>query len=132
MSRLITFIPIYNAQMLSINVKIKCLTRCCSYIVRWIIFRNVYGCVKSFRCEQGSNLRGETPLDFKSNALTTRPSQLLCCLIFKNLSYLEIIFVDSDTKMLNIVIWIQVNQVTIIYITPLTSSHNLLFTANLS
>ena len=29
------------------------------------------------RCEQGSNLRGETPLDFKSNALTTRPSQLL-------------------------------------------------------
>ena len=28
------------------------------------------------RCEQGSNLRGETPLDFKSNALTTRPSQL--------------------------------------------------------
>ena len=29
------------------------------------------------RCEQDSNLRGETPLDFKSNALTTRPSQLL-------------------------------------------------------
>ena len=28
------------------------------------------------RCEQDSNLRGETPLDFKSNALTTRPSQL--------------------------------------------------------
>ena len=28
------------------------------------------------RCEQGSNLRGETPLDFESNALTTRPSQL--------------------------------------------------------
>ena len=27
------------------------------------------------RCEQDSNLRGETPLDFKSNALTTRPSQ---------------------------------------------------------
>ena len=27
-----------------------------------------------FRSEQGSNLRGETPLDFKSNALTTRPS----------------------------------------------------------
>lgn len=32
---------------------------------------------KFFRCEQGSNLRGETPLDFKSNALTTRPSQQL-------------------------------------------------------
>ena len=28
------------------------------------------------RFEQGSNLRGKTPLDFKSNALTTRPSQL--------------------------------------------------------
>ncbi|MEQ2184505.1 hypothetical protein GOODEAATRI_008611, partial [Goodea atripinnis] len=28
------------------------------------------------RCEQDLNLRGETPLDFKSNALTTRPSQL--------------------------------------------------------
>jgi hypothetical protein len=31
--------------------------------------------VKVKRCEQGSNLRGETPLDFESNALTTRPSQ---------------------------------------------------------
>ena len=31
----------------------------------------------SHRCEQGLNLRGETPLDFKSNALTTRPSQLV-------------------------------------------------------
>ena len=32
---------------------------------------------KYIRREQDSNLRGETPLDFKSNALTTRPSQLL-------------------------------------------------------
>ena len=31
--------------------------------------------MNSRRCEQDSNLRGETPLDFKSNALTTRPSQ---------------------------------------------------------
>ena len=31
---------------------------------------------KNIRCEQGSNLRGQCPLDFKSNALTTRPSQL--------------------------------------------------------
>ena len=37
----------------------------------------------SHRCEQGSNLRGETPLDFKSNALTTRPSQL----VFARFSY---------------------------------------------
>ena len=29
-----------------------------------------------FRCEQDSNLRRETLLDYKSNALTTRPSQL--------------------------------------------------------
>ena len=32
------------------------------------------------RCEQDSNLRGKLPLDFKSNALTTRPSQP--CLLF--------------------------------------------------
>ena len=31
------------------------------------------------RCEQGLNLRGETPLDFESNALTTRPSQPAAC-----------------------------------------------------
>ena len=30
---------------------------------------------KSSRCEQGLNLRGKIPLDFESNALTTRPSQ---------------------------------------------------------
>ena len=33
-------------------------------------------CQKIFRSRQGSNLRGETPLDFKSNALTTRPRLL--------------------------------------------------------
>lgn len=32
---------------------------------------------KSSRCEQDLNLRGETPLDFKSNAFTARPSQQL-------------------------------------------------------
>lgn len=32
---------------------------------------------KSSRCEQDLNLRRETPLDFKSNAFTTRPSQQL-------------------------------------------------------
>ena len=32
---------------------------------------------ENYRCEQGSNLRGKIPLDFKSNALTTRPSQHL-------------------------------------------------------
>ena len=34
---------------------------------------------KYLRCEQGSNLRGKIPLDFKSNALTTRPSQHSGC-----------------------------------------------------
>ncbi|CAH3034658.1 unnamed protein product, partial [Porites lobata] len=32
---------------------------------------------RKLRCEQDSNLRGDTPLDFESNALTTRPSQRL-------------------------------------------------------
>ena len=32
---------------------------------------------KLFRNRQGSNLRGQSPLDFKSNALTTRPRLLL-------------------------------------------------------
>ena len=31
----------------------------------------------NFRCGQDSNLRGNCPLDFKSNALTTRPPQPL-------------------------------------------------------
>ena len=35
--------------------------------------------VQKIRCEQGSNLRGKIPLDFKSNALTTRPSQHTNC-----------------------------------------------------
>ena len=38
-------------------------------------FADVFDTVKMLRCEQGSNLRGKIPLDFKSNALTTRPSQ---------------------------------------------------------
>ena len=33
--------------------------------------------LKKERCLQDLNLRGETPLDFKSNALTTRPKQLV-------------------------------------------------------
>ena len=32
------------------------------------------------RCEQDSNLRGKIPLDFESNALTTRPSHRLSAL----------------------------------------------------
>ena len=38
--------------------------------------------VKKERCLQDLNLRGETPLDFKSNALTTRPKQLAYSLNF--------------------------------------------------
>ena len=36
------------------------------------------------RSRQDSNLRGETPLDFKSNALTTRPR-----LLFRQISFLK-------------------------------------------
>ena len=38
----------------------------------WFLFNT-----KRSRCEQDSTLRGKLPLDFKSNALTTRPSQLV-------------------------------------------------------
>ena len=50
-----------------------------------------------YRCEQGSNLCGKIPLDFKSNALTTRPSQLNCqfCLFF-TVQYLLSIFNTSS------------------------------------
>ena len=37
--------------------------------------QNIFG--KNIRCRQDSNLCGETPLDFESNALTTRPRQLM-------------------------------------------------------
>ena len=45
---------------------------------------------KDYRSWQGSNLRGQSPLDFKSNALTTRPQLLMlswkiCYLIMHNL-----------------------------------------------
>ena len=45
---------------------------------------------KNYRCEQDSNLRGESPLDFKSNALTTRPSQLRASSGTGNHSHLKI------------------------------------------
>ena len=41
--------------------------------------------IKKERCLQDLNLRGETPLDFKSNALTTRPKQL--CRLYLNYDY---------------------------------------------
>ncbi len=42
---------------------------------------------KKIRCEQDSNLRGESPLDFKSNALTTRPSQHLQDVLIFNVAF---------------------------------------------
>ena len=54
--------------------------------------------VKKYRCEQGSNLRGKIPLDFKSNALTTRPSQLICCCIVaqkSSVSFSDIVILDQ-------------------------------------
>ena len=41
---------------------------------------------KNLRSRQGSNLRGKIPLDFKSNALTTRP-RLLVTLICEHTEY---------------------------------------------
>ncbi len=40
--------------------------------------KRIGGCggKKKKRTEQDSNLRGQSPLDFESNALTTRPSVL--------------------------------------------------------
>ena len=40
----------------------------CSVVLVWLIYLS-----KCCRSWQGSNLRGQSPLDFKSNALTTRP-----------------------------------------------------------
>ena len=42
-----------------------------------LLFQNVAAHLQKIliRCEQDLNLRGETPLDFESNALTARPSQ---------------------------------------------------------
>ena len=48
----------------------------CNLIICYLILNDLQR-YKIYRCEQGSNLRGKIPLDFKSNALTTRPSQLL-------------------------------------------------------
>ena len=39
---------------------------------------------KDLRSWQGSNLRGQSPLDFKSNALTTRPQLPRVYLLEKN------------------------------------------------
>ena len=41
------------------------------FSVFWTL--NLSRAKKIYRSWQDSNLRGETPLDFKSNALTTRP-----------------------------------------------------------
>ena len=43
----------------------------CSVVLVWLIYLS-----KCCRSWQGSNLRGQSPLDFKSNALTTRPQLL--------------------------------------------------------
>ena len=48
---------------------------------------------KEIRNRQGSNLRGQSPLDFKSNALTTRPRLLLNIwqrIIFKYLLFCKL------------------------------------------
>ena len=46
------------------------------YVV-WALHQNGKIYEKMFRSRQDSNLRGKIPLDFKSNALTTRPRLLI-------------------------------------------------------
>ena len=41
---------------------------------------------KKLRSWQGSNLRGQSPLDFKSNALTTRPQLLQQIEVLRNIA----------------------------------------------
>ena len=51
--------------------------RCCSCydLVSCLSMRATWTWKAAYRCWQGLNLRGETPMDFKSIALTTRPQQ---------------------------------------------------------
>ena len=48
----------------------------CPYFQGWLTDRKQFKLSKDYRSWQGSNLRGQSPLDFKSNALTTRPQLL--------------------------------------------------------
>ena len=65
----------------------------------WICLNYLEGKGKKcpFRCEQDSNLRGKIPLDFESNALTTRPSQhhVIC---HGRLHYINYKFVHRDVQ----------------------------------
>ena len=47
------------------------------------------------RSEQDLNLRGETPLDFKSNALTTRPSLHMCGSVQYHMIYIRLCCTSS-------------------------------------
>ena len=51
---------------------IRCVSKCKKTWCKKLVKRKKKSL--QIRSEQGSNLRGETPLDFESNALTTRPS----------------------------------------------------------
>ena len=53
------------------------LLRCCSCydLVSCLPMRATWTWKAAYRCWQGLNLRGETPMDFKSIALTTRPQK---------------------------------------------------------
>ena len=53
--------------------------------------KEISTCVKTFTCRsrQDSNLRGETPVDFQSTALTARP-RLLLVVGFGSETYVEL------------------------------------------
>ena len=64
-------------QSLTLTETLTLFTKLGHYSTKNIWFGFKMPLAKKIRCEQGSNLRGKIPLDFKSNALTTRPSQLI-------------------------------------------------------
>ena len=66
-----------------------------NFVRRW---ESTWSKIKKERCLQDLNLRGETPLDFKSNALTTRPKQLISRLFIVIYKLFIITFVVFDEK----------------------------------
>ena len=66
-------------------------------ITEFLCFTFTVRIKKYLRSRQGSNLRGKIPLDFKSNALTTRP-RLLVTLICENTEYHDSPYINQKME----------------------------------
>ena len=66
-------------------------------ITEFSCFTFTVGFRKNLRSRKGSNLRGKIPLDFKSNALTTRP-RLLVTLICETTEYDDSLYVNQKIE----------------------------------